>query len=121
MDRENEIVSTVSGAAVTCITSPLWFFLPVIGMLGPFGGGTVAGFLYDGDRRTSVTLGALSGSFVAMVTLLPVVFLIVTDRASIDSVLPGGSSVGSTFVSIAVVLVILSTAGGFLGWYVRAR
>jgi hypothetical protein len=120
MAEGETLVNAVLGAVVSVVLAPLVPFAPVVG-------GMVAGYLEGGDRSAGLRVGALSGG-VALVPLLVLgvvlanVFVFVLSGAVGVPRAVGGLGLvvlllGTVF--LAVYTVGLSTAGGWLGNYVR--
>ena len=107
------LTNALIGAVVTVVTS----FVP----FSPVLGGAVAGYLQRGDNEEGATVGAISGSFVAIpLAILGTLF------AAIVTIVPegGGAGVGLfalVFLTILLVSSVYSVAfsalGGVLGAY----
>lgn len=111
MGQGDTLFNALAGAAVTVFAS----FIP----FSPVFGGGLAAYLQEGDKASSIRIGAISGAFAAVPFVLFALFVV----AGLGFVAPAAGLFGLVILFVFVVAglytVGLSTLGGFLGWYVR--
>ena len=115
MGQGDTLLNAVVGAAVTVVLSFIGF--------SPLVGGGIAGYLQRGTRTSGAKVGALSGAFAVIPTLLFVflffgVFLV----GMAGGGFPGGPEL-FIFLLVAFPFLVLwnvglGAAGGYLGVYV---
>lgn len=115
MGKGDTLLNAVLGAAVTVVLSFIGF--------SPLVGGGVAGYLQQETRKSGATVGALSGAFAVIPTLLfGMLFFGVFFVGMVGGGVPGGPELFVLlFVMVPLLLlwnVGLGAVGGYLGVYV---
>lgn len=121
MAEGDTLVNALVGAVVGAVLSPIIPFAPLAG-------GAVSGYMEGGTRRDGLRVGALAGliAFVPVVLIAGVVFLLfgtfffgVGAGEAVGVTVVGGVIVFLALAAIAVYVVGLSIAGGWVGNYIR--
>lgn len=114
-DEPNVLLNAAIGAVVTVMTAPL---LPLAAIVG----GTVAGYLQNGDLVTGAKVGALSGTLASVPAFLFAWFLVGFLLLGADPLFAFSAVFALVlFVVVAGYLVGAGALGGALGAYVRTE